>query len=227
MCDARENQAAPWLLFEAGALAKSFKEHSRVCIYLLGMKPVDLSPGPLTLYQAAQAEHEEDTWKLISSLNDIAESERLDKERLRRAFDRSWKEFSARLAKIRTAEVEDLARRRSDRDILEEALAGIRDLQRAVLKANPRPAVSLQYVAPRNKEEEQLVEIIRSVLGYDRIGVFDNFFDLGGDSLNAVQVVSRIREQMKIDVAVGNLFEYPSVQAMAKLLQRRRESDGT
>ncbi|MBA1200983.1 amino acid adenylation domain-containing protein [Pseudomonas capeferrum] len=63
-------------------------------------------------------------------------------------------------------------------------------------KALPRPDFSAQgedYVAPRNLLEEQLAQIWADVLGIERIGVTDNFFERGGDSLRSLKVVSRVR----------------------------------
>ncbi|MDX1695323.1 MAG: amino acid adenylation domain-containing protein, partial [Ketobacteraceae bacterium] len=86
-------------------------------------------------------------------------------------------------------------------------------------KALPEPEAATgtagQYIAPRNETEEQLVEIWQEVLNREQIGVKDNFFDIGGHSLLATQVVSRIREQFNVELALSVLFEDPTVEGIA------------
>jgi len=93
-------------------------------------------------------------------------------------------------------------------------------------KVLPAPDWSSQvwgetYVAPRTPLEETLVEIWAQVLGMDaaRISVQDNFFDLGGHSLLATQVVSRVRDGLKVDLPLRRIFEAPSVAALARVVE--------
>lgn len=76
-------------------------------------------------------------------------------------------------------------------------------------------ASAAEYVAPRNETEAQLVQIWEEVLKHGQIGVKDNFFDIGGHSLLATQVVSRIREQFSIELALSAIFEDPTIEAIA------------
>ncbi|MDZ7960513.1 MAG: amino acid adenylation domain-containing protein [Aulosira sp. DedQUE10] len=75
------------------------------------------------------------------------------------------------------------------------------------------------YVAPRTQIEDLLVEIWAKVLGKEQVGIHDNFFELGGHSLLATQLVSRIRDTLKIDVPVRNLFEAPTVEQLARYIE--------
>lgn len=75
------------------------------------------------------------------------------------------------------------------------------------------------YVAPRNKTEERLCAIWQEVLALNQVGIEDNFFDLGGHSLKATQVVSRIQQAFGIDFPLRELFNWPTVAELgAKLL---------
>ncbi|MCP4132268.1 MAG: HAD-IIIC family phosphatase, partial [bacterium] len=65
--------------------------------------------------------------------------------------------------------------------------------------------VSTEYVAPRNETEETLADIWREVLKVERIGINDDFFDLGGHSLKATKVVSRISRELEADVALKDI----------------------
>jgi amino acid adenylation domain-containing protein len=72
--------------------------------------------------------------------------------------------------------------------------------------------------APRVAREEQLHDLFCEVLGVDRTGIDDSFFDLGGHSLLATRLVSRIRAALDSDVSVRDLFEAPTVAALAQRL---------
>lgn len=97
-------------------------------------------------------------------------------------------------------------------------------------KALPKPEVSgslaLRYVAPRTPIEKRLAGIWAEVLGVQSVGIHDNFFDLGGHSMLAVQVMSRVRETM--DGVRGQfpliaVFQYPTVATLAETLIRPSE----
>ena len=71
------------------------------------------------------------------------------------------------------------------------------------------------YVAPRGPVEEALAGVWSAVLGVDRVGMHDNFFELGGNSLLAAQVVSRLRQDLFVEVPLRALFETPTVAGLA------------
>ncbi|WP_261204544.1 non-ribosomal peptide synthetase [Laspinema sp. D2d] len=75
------------------------------------------------------------------------------------------------------------------------------------------------YVAPRTSVEEVLVDIWRQVLGKPQVSVYDNFFELGGHSLLATQLISRIRDGLKIELPVSQLFEAPTVASLANYIE--------
>lgn len=78
-----------------------------------------------------------------------------------------------------------------------------------------RTEVDEKFQAPRNEVEETLTRIWREVLGLTRVGIEDNFFDLGGNSLIAVEVFDRTREELQLDLAIRLLFQYPTIKALA------------
>ena len=78
-----------------------------------------------------------------------------------------------------------------------------------------------QHVPPRTLVEEMLAELWSGLLGVERIGVRDSFFDLGGHSLKAGQLVLRVRELFGVDLPVSTLFEGPTIEAMAVAVGRK------
>jgi len=80
---------------------------------------------------------------------------------------------------------------------------------------------STAKVNPRSRVEEQLAKVWSDVLGVDRVGVRDNFFDLGGHSLLLIRVHARLKQELDADVAVVDLFRYPTIESMAAWLERR------
>ena len=71
------------------------------------------------------------------------------------------------------------------------------------------------FIAPRTPVEEVLVNCWREVLQVDQVSVRDNFFDLGGHSLTATQLVSRIRDHFSIDLPLFRVFERPTPEQLA------------
>jgi amino acid adenylation domain-containing protein len=78
------------------------------------------------------------------------------------------------------------------------------------------------YVAPRTPIEQQIADIWSQVLKLDRVGIHDNFFELGGYSLLAIQIVSRLRPALQVEVPLPILFELPTIEALAERVETLR-----
>jgi amino acid adenylation domain-containing protein/FkbM family methyltransferase len=76
------------------------------------------------------------------------------------------------------------------------------------------------YVAPRNATEARLAEIWAGLLGVERVGVHDSFFDLGGHSLLATQAISRMRETFQAELSLRAFFESPTIASLSVGLVR-------
>ncbi|HZN91162.1 MAG TPA: beta-ketoacyl synthase N-terminal-like domain-containing protein, partial [Myxococcales bacterium] len=82
-----------------------------------------------------------------------------------------------------------------------------------------RPSLSNEYAPPETKLEKELCALWSELLGISEVGATDGFFDLGGSSLLAVRMVSRLRERTGHDLPVLEVFERPTARALAQRLQ--------
>ncbi|MBO4207994.1 SDR family oxidoreductase, partial [Micromonospora echinofusca] len=89
--------------------------------------------------------------------------------------------------------------------------------------ARPR---SDSYVAPRTDLEATVARLFGEVLGGDEIGVEDDFFDLGGNSLVAVQLIALVRKQVQVKLPMRSLFEEPTVAGVVRLIEQERQHAG-
>jgi len=87
---------------------------------------------------------------------------------------------------------------------------------------NSRSELNTLYVAPRNQIEEALAIIWADILEVDRVGVHDTFFDLGGHSLKAMQVASRVLMTFKVELPITFLLNSPTVAQMAEVILTNR-----
>jgi amino acid adenylation domain-containing protein len=82
--------------------------------------------------------------------------------------------------------------------------------------AETQPERTRQIVIPRTEVERQIAAMWQDVLKLEAVGVTDNFFDLGGHSLLILQVHSRIRQTFETELSVAQMFQYPTVEALAQ-----------
>jgi aspartate racemase len=93
-------------------------------------------------------------------------------------------------------------------------------VDRAALPApgSGRPEIGATYVAPQTDSERLITALWQEVLGIQNPGIHDNFFDLGGHSLLVVLLHNRLREAFRKNISIVDLFRYPTIAALAKLL---------
>jgi amino acid adenylation domain-containing protein len=94
-------------------------------------------------------------------------------------------------------------------------------------KALPQPhaarlELTVTYVAPRSPIEQQIADLWAQVLNLPQVGIYDNFFELGGYSLLGIQVVSRLRQAFQVEILMSNLFQLPTVAALAERIETLR-----
>ncbi|GAX38397.1 type I polyketide synthase [Nodularia sp. NIES-3585] len=85
--------------------------------------------------------------------------------------------------------------------------------------SHSRPNLKNAYVAPSNDVERKLADIFQDLLGIEPIGIHDNFFALGGDSLTGTVLISQIRKKFQVELPVRSLFEAPTIAELALVIE--------
>ncbi|MCC5669654.1 amino acid adenylation domain-containing protein [Nostoc sp. CHAB 5784] len=88
-----------------------------------------------------------------------------------------------------------------------------------------QPQLSENYIAPRTPVEQVLMKIFAEVLGLKRVGIYNNFFELGGHSLLATQLVSRVRDTLRVELPLRSVFEAPTIAQISKIVESFKESN--
>lgn len=83
-------------------------------------------------------------------------------------------------------------------------------------RLHPRPGLANAYTPPRNELEQKMAQMWQTFLGIKEVGIHDDFFELGGDSLLAFQLVSKIRESLQIDIATHSILSTPTIAELLK-----------
>jgi len=98
-------------------------------------------------------------------------------------------------------------------------------IDRLTLAKNVDWKQSLQrvYVAPRNEIEESLATMWGEVLKLEKVGIHDNFFEIGGHSLLAARLISRVRTMQQVELPLRTLFEDPTVAGLAKAIEKLKQ----
>jgi acyl carrier protein len=85
-----------------------------------------------------------------------------------------------------------------------------------------RPHLQTAYIPTSNDVEEKIAHIWQQVLGIENVGIHDNYFDLGGTSLSALQVIAQLQKEFSVPVSPIVLFEASTVSELSKRLQPNR-----
>ena len=103
-------------------------------------------------------------------------------------------------------------------DVLPLTPTGKVDRQALPAPGQARPELETPFAPPRTPAEEALVQIWTEVLSVDQVGIHDNFLELGGHSLAATQVISRVINTFKVELPIKSFFELPTVADMAVVI---------
>lgn len=87
----------------------------------------------------------------------------------------------------------------------------------------PRPELATEYVSPEGEIEKELQGVFQRFFGIEEIGVIDDFFDLGGDSLKAMNMISKIHKKYSVAITLQKFFEAPTIRGIASILNNDNE----
>lgn len=166
LCLTPENLNAPWLVFEAGSLAKKL-DAARVVPYRLGLKATEV-PFPLAQFQSVDADRE-GTLQLLKTLNSVR-PEPIESERLERLFCRSWGDLEQCLSTAETISVRH-TRARTERDLLEEILVLVRNQTRSrnLLTVEDYREMRFEHVGtPASWTSNLVAEVYWHIKGFTR-----------------------------------------------------------
>jgi amino acid adenylation domain-containing protein len=88
-----------------------------------------------------------------------------------------------------------------------------------------KPRLNVEYLAPQNDLEKTISAIWKKVLGLDGVGIHDNFFDIGGNSLLMAHVAEELKLTLNQDIPIVKLYQYPTVYSLAKELSNKADKE--
>ncbi|MEH1791682.1 amino acid adenylation domain-containing protein [Nostoc sp.] len=86
-----------------------------------------------------------------------------------------------------------------------------------------RPTLTTTYEVPQSEMEQQIAKLWQEVLYLDRVGIHDNFFDLGGHSLLMIQVNHKLQGNLQRNISVVEMFQNPTIYSLAQYLSQQRQ----
>ncbi|MFB2772378.1 SDR family NAD(P)-dependent oxidoreductase [Pelatocladus sp. BLCC-F211] len=89
---------------------------------------------------------------------------------------------------------------------------------RDILSLHSRANLQNEYVPVRNNVEQIVAKTWQKVLGIEKIGIYDNFFDLGGSSLIGVEVISQLQKELNTHIPIISIYERPTISLLAEFL---------
>jgi acyl-coenzyme A synthetase/AMP-(fatty) acid ligase/acyl carrier protein len=101
-------------------------------------------------------------------------------------------------------------------------------LDREALPApgSERPHLASEYMAPQSYLEKKLADLWKTALRQDRVSVNDNFFDLGADSLMLTTLHRRLQAELKREIPITELFQFPTIRSLSERLGQNAEENG-
>jgi acyl carrier protein len=89
-----------------------------------------------------------------------------------------------------------------------------------------RPELTNAYLAPQTTLHEVLLTVWAGILHIEKIGIQDNIFELGGDSILATQIISRLRDMFRMDIPASILFDAPTIEELAHYMIANEKRPG-
>jgi aryl carrier-like protein len=119
--------------------------------------------------------------------------------------------------------VQDLDSRRKNIQTTQAGSIPEQEAGRTQTISQARPEASTAQTTPTSEPERVLANIWQDLLGIEKVGVDDNFFDLGGDSLLLLRVQFKIRQAIGAELSLAEMFQHPTISALARRLTQATE----
>ncbi|RRS09702.1 SDR family NAD(P)-dependent oxidoreductase [Pseudoalteromonas sp. J010] len=100
-----------------------------------------------------------------------------------------------------------------------ETLSRVDSAQPLTSQGKARPSLDVEFEAPESELEQRLANLWCESLGYTEVGIFDNFFALGGDSLIAIQMIAKAKQIFAVEITPAAFFEDPTIDNLAFLVE--------
>jgi acyl carrier protein len=111
-------------------------------------------------------------------------------------------------------------------DTLPLTVNGKLDREALPAPGSERPHLASEYVAPQSDLETMLTDLLKAALRQNQVSVNDNFFDLGADSLMLTTLHRRLQVELKREILITELFQFPTIRSLAERLGANREESG-
>jgi amino acid adenylation domain-containing protein len=99
-------------------------------------------------------------------------------------------------------------------------------IDRKVLILNDEKLTTgVEYAAPENEIEKVIADIWKEVLNVDKVGIYDNFFDLGGNSITVIRLNSRLNEVLEMNIPVVKMYKYLTIRSFVEYLNRKETEE--
>ena len=102
---------------------------------------------------------------------------------------------------------------------------GKTDRQALPLPGTSRPELDNKYVEPRNPVEKVLSKIWTEILDLDMVGIHDNYLELGGDSLQATRIISRVIAAFRVEISLKSLIDSSTVAQMELIIAQHQAKE--
>ena len=175
ICLTQENKEKPWILFEAGALAKGLNS-SRVCTLLVDLEPKDIG-DPLAQFNHT-APDRNGIFDLVSTMNVASGAKLLDEQVLRRVFDTYWPQFESEFAEILKNTPNTQLKPRAKDDVLSEILENTRTLSNRIRKIEEQ-SIRIGNARPHQLNDQSIQSLLAGQLAAedrikDSLGIMAN-----------------------------------------------------
>lgn len=206
VCLTQENKNKPWILFEAGALAKGLSG-SRVCTFLIDLQPAELT-DPLAQFNHTQPD-ENSVWELVRTLNSGLAEKALDERVLEKIFDVYWPQFVVDFDKaLAENQPQEVVEPRSQNDLLSEILDNTRSLGRRISDLESRDVRPAYKTKAPNKvlpvSEDAIDAAVDLIFkGASDAAVIEHLATLNVPINKAMEVTKKVRlkyERMAMDL---------------------------